>query len=399
MNDKNRLQERLNTARQISYLHERLLRYSEKYTSVRQIALHMLNACLVSLRFCRCEKNNLTGPLKICIKLGGGIGDVLIRLNWVCAFYKKFHPSYPMTIELSTARKQLVEPFAPSFVTKILTLKASEKQHYDLIISLDVRVPVVEYAQAQRLVGKLCLYVERLIEFERKYKPIFLMLPYRDSITHNIVSEAKKWWQHPDVLGEFKLDEHFLLNTKLEKEQETLQKFNLKPSLYITVNREVGDSHLCNSTKLWPLAYYRELVEKLKHHYPQYTIVEIGTGKGERIGNTHVNLTGKTTLEEIKVILKHAALHIDSEGGLVHLRHALQGGPSLVFFGPSDPKVLGYSENINLRGNGCDICCEFYSNTWQKECIRGKYTCMASLFPKDVFEQIKKYHMQEENNE
>ncbi len=388
MNDKNQLQRRLNTARQISYLQERLLRYSEKYTSVRQIALHMLNACLVSLRFYRSEKNNLTGPLKICIKLGGGIGDVLIRLNWLCAFYKKFSPSYPMTIELSTVHKQMVKSFAPPFITKIFSLKESEKRNYDLIISLDVRVPVVEYAHAKRLTGELCSYIQRLLEFEQKYRPFLLLLPYRDSITPNIISEAQKWWQHPDVLGEFNLDEHFLLPIKLKQEQETLRKFNLKPLSYITVNREVGDSHLCNSTKLWPLAYYRELVEKIKHDYPTYTVVEIGTGKGERIGNTHLNLAGKTTLEEIKVILKHAALHIDSEGGLVHLRHALQAGPSLVFFGPSDPKVLGYSENINLRGNGCNICCEFYSNSWSKECIKQKHTCMESLHPDEVWSHI-----------
>lgn len=41
--------------------------------------------------------------------------------------------------------------------------------------------------------------------------------------------------------------------------------------------------------------------------------------------------------EKLKVILKHAKLHIDSEGGLVHLRHAIKGGPSVVLFGPTSP--------------------------------------------------------------
>ena len=387
-NKRDSLQNHLNIARQISYLQERLTRYSEKYTSVYQIALHMLNACLVSLRFYRKEKHTLNGPLKICVKLGGGIGDLVIRLNWVCAFYNKFASLHPMEIDVCSARKELVAAFLPLFISENLTFKQSDKRNYDLIISLDTRVPVVQYASTARLPEKLCIYIERMVTFEQKYKGLLLILPYHDSISQNILSEAKKWWQHPDILDEFHLTEAFLINVKLTEEQETLEKFHLKPATYITVNREVGDSQLVNSTKLWPLAYYRVLVEQIKINYPAYQIVEIGTGKGNRIGNAHLNLAGQTSLEEVKVILKYAALHIDSEGGLVHLRHALNGGPSLVFFGPSDPEILGYSENINLRGNGCDICCEYYSNTWQEACIKGSRKCMESLLPKEVFIQL-----------
>lgn len=391
LKEKNELQRKLNLTRQINYLQERLFRYSKKYNSIRQIALHMANACLISLRFYR-RKNQLkiSGPLKICIKVGGGLGDVLVRLNWVCGFYNKFHSAHTMQIYVAGINKNLLNSFLPKFITSILSLKEAEKNYFDLEICLDVRIPVVHYANVNRLSGDLLKYVERLVAFGLEYKDIIIRSAYKDSITNNILSESKKWFQHPDILNEFHLTEDFLLPIRLHNQQETLMKFHLISKKYITVNREVGDKNLMDSTKLWPLPYYRELIEAIKQHYPQYQIVEIGTGKGERIGNTHLNLAGKTSLEEVKVILKNAALHIDSEGGLVHLRHALQSGPSLVFFGPSSPDVLGYSENLNLRGNGCPIFCEFYSCNWQEKCVLNKHVCMTSLKPKTVLEELNK---------
>lgn len=62
---------------------------------------------------------------------------------------------------------------------------------------------------------------------------------------------------------------------------------------------------------------------------------------------------------------------------------------TMVVFGPPDPKVLEYSESINLHGNGCNICCEFYSNTWRENCIKKKYACMTSLHPDEVLNHIK----------
>lgn len=383
----NSLRHKLNIEGQLTFLQERLLRYGAKYASVPHIALHMMNASLVSLRFARKTNLKSSGPLRVGIKLGGGIGDFVIRLNWICAFYKHFKHQ-PMIIELGAHNVKTLKSFAPDFISDIFSSKQFEQRKYDLVISLDVRVPLVQFACPDRFSGALRKYIEKLLDFGRENKPFILMLPYRDSLTHNVLSSSVKWYQHPDIIGEFSLTEDFLLPIPLEKEAETLKKFNLLPQKYITVNREVGFERVTESTKLWPLDYYRELVEKLKKHYPDYEILEIGTGKGERIGNTHRNLAGKTSLEEIKVILKNAVLHIDNEGGLVHLRHALKGGASCVLFGPSSPEVLGYSENLNLRGTACSVCCEFYSNHWQQSCLKGKRVCMESLSPSYVFEQI-----------
>ena len=130
------------------------------------------------------------------------------------------------------------------------------------------------------------------------------------------------------------------------------------------------------------------MVKQLKSLFPSYIFVEIGAGRGPRLKGVDISITGKTTIEEIKAILKNAILHIDGEGGLVHLRHALQGGCSCVLFGPTSPEVYGYEENINLKSSACPIHCEFYSRTWQKKCLKGKRICMESLTPKYVLDRI-----------
>lgn len=383
------LRRALNVSCQLTYLQERLFRYGDKYHSVWQIAFHMLWACLISLRFNRRSKNSLSGPVRICIQFEGGMGDLLIGLNWLCAFYEQLGRMAEVRIDAAFPNKKLLESFAPDFVRRKLTRREWERYSYDLVLSL-MRCPVVVSADEKRLPPDLLAYVEKLLRFERDNKELLLLTPYKDSLTHNVFSSCSKRWHQPDIVDEFNLREEFVFTPQVKDEAAVLRKFNLLGKKYITVNREVGHERLAESTKLWPLVYYRKLVEKLKKCYPNYEILEVGSGKGERIGNMHRNLAGKTSLEEIKAVLKNAVLHIDCEGGLVHLRHALKGGPSCVFFGPTSPVVYGYGENLNLRSSACSVCCEFYSKTWQQACIKGKHVCMESLSPEYVLEQIER---------
>jgi hypothetical protein len=68
--------------------------------------------------------------------------------------------------------------------------------------------------------------------------------------------------------------------------------------------------------------------------------------------------------------------------------------------GTTATELLGYPENVNLRGNGCPSWCEWVSNDWQKKCPRGfaEAPCMASISPEMVMDgaekllgEIKKY--------
>ncbi|WP_428052771.1 glycosyltransferase [Candidatus Avelusimicrobium stercoris] len=379
-------QQKLNIKLGVDYLQARLNRYTHKYNSVTKIATHMMWACFLAAISKKQKNNHISGPVRICLTIEGGMGDMLMSLNWATAFYNKFCKEKGVKCFVCCHNISLL-PHLTATLSDFLSESERDSQYFDLKITCN-RSPIVQYANLQRLPVGLLAYVEKLLDLERENK-YFLTVPYKDCITYNIVSNIQKRWAQPDLVNEFNLQEEWVLDVPLEREKETLQKFGLTDKKYITINREVGDTQLVDSTKLWPVEYYRKLVADLKEIAPQYQIIEVGCGKGERIGNADNNLAGKTSLEEIKVILKHSLLHIDSEGGLVHLRHALKGGSSCVFFGPSSPKVLGYSENLNLCSRACPIHCEFYSRTWQETCIKQNHICMNTILEKDALKQIK----------
>lgn len=385
------LKEKLRIQKQIDYLLQRVNRYAVKYHNPWAIALHMAYAALGSVSMgINAGKKLKKTSLCIGIIIEGGLGDLLIGLNWLCYLHEQYLKNTPFNLETGFNSKMMLNCFAPSFIQGKYTQKEMRTHIYDVEIRI-TRVPQVikiDLDRVNKLNPNLLVPLMKYIELSEIYSYYIIQSIYRDSISHNLPTLNPKRWLQPDVVGLFNIQEKFILPIAIQTERETLRGFGLEHQKYITINREVGYERVTESTKLWPLSYYRGLVEKLKQQYSRYKILEIGTGKGERIGNTHLNLAGKTSLEEVKVILKNAALHIDSEGGLVHLRHALLGGPSLVFFGPSDPAVLGYSENLNLRSTTCPICCENVCNTWQEGCVLNNHVCMQSLTVQNVLKAL-----------
>ena len=102
------------------------------------------------------------------------------------------------------------------------------------------------------------------------------------------------------------------------------------------------------------------------------------------IEEADLNLVGKTDFLAAAAILANAALHIDGESGLVHLRHVL-GGRSVVLFGPTPVEYFGYADNCNLVSKGCRGCM-WMTDDWFEVCSRGtaEPECMASITANDL---------------
>ena len=49
---------------------------------------------------------------------------------------------------------------------------------------------------------------------------------------------------------------------------------------------------------------------------------------------------------------------------MVHARHFLGGGTSVVLFGPTDERFYGYPENVNLSRRFCPFACELIDDDW-----------------------------------
>lgn len=141
--------------------------------------------------------------------------------------------------------------------------------------------------------------------------------------------------------------------------------------------------------KVWPLEYYEKLVNLLRQTYPEYQLVQVGAKDNTKIAGVDYYAIG-LDLEISKYILKYSMLHIDCEGGLVHLATQL-GTKCVVMFGPTHISYYGYKENINIIADNC--CCECRHLIVGHECMRGlnKPECMYKISVEQVFEKIKTY--------
>ncbi|MBQ2849318.1 MAG: hypothetical protein IJE77_02445, partial [Thermoguttaceae bacterium] len=152
---------------------------------------------------------------------------------------------------------------------------------------------------------------------------------------------------------------------------------------YLTLQRGVDATYQgANNTRMWPKPYYERLLETIKTNFPELTIVQLGKADAASdLKGVDVDLRGRTTFEELKVLLKNSALHIDGECGMVHFAHSLNSR-SAVFFAQTNVDFCGYPENINVKVDGvCPISCEWVVDDWQERCPRGFEAppCMTKL--------------------
>ena len=94
-------------------------------------------------------------------------------------------------------------------------------------------------------------------------------------------------------------------------------------------------------------------------------------------------------MEDVKVVLKNAALHISSEGGIAHIATQV-GTRCVVLFGPTPVHYYGYPTNINIVSPVCSECMEI-SPDWFTKCPRGleKAECMSGISAEMVLDAIK----------
>ena len=171
-----------------------------------------------------------------------------------------------------------------------------------------------------------------------------------------------------------------------------LNKYNLLESDYITVNRDVDILSNMSNFKLWTTEYYSECLSMIKRKFDNLKIVRIGFRESmDGMKNVDVDLSGKTGLGELMVLLRNSKLLISSEGGLVHVNHFL-GGRSAVVYGPTDEAYFGYEDDIICVNRlPCKIPCQYVPKNTQ--CPRGFEIpqCIKNVTPQLVFDNIASY--------
>lgn len=338
--------------------------------------------------------------LRIAFQIIGGLGDGIVALNYIDAFYKKFGADHiRIHLETISGRNGFQELIPKDhYFSGIHEVSDNGLRHgeYHIYIRLQ-RYPEVLYAdtvRTARLMPELIGYIQ-LCEKFRIFNARFFDRDFvgdGESAAFEEILGRKRIMQ-PDIYDFFNLSENY--GYRLCVNQEALEKFGLKTGGYISVHRGTEKKNYSGtSTKLWPIDYYNKLFCLLGEKYPEIPLALVGA-EYEKNAEVHfqgLDLVGKTTLSELAMIVGSARLHIDTEGGVVHLRHAVSGKPSVVIFGPTSERFFGYSENENIRSNVCPYPCEWVWMDWNRQCIRGEAVppCMSKTTPQIVLNAVER---------
>ncbi len=133
-------------------------------------------------------------------------------------------------------------------------------------------------------------------------------------------------------------------------------------------------------TKNLPTATWNQIAAHLSA--AGLKVVQLGEAHETLVEGVDVDMRGKTQLIETAFVLKMASVHVDTEGGLVHLARAMNTR-SVVAFGPTPVGFFGYPQNDNIAPPLCGNCW-WTSNRWATQCPRelSEPECMAAHAPR-----------------
>ncbi len=323
---------------------------------------------------------------------GGGFGDGLLDMVFIKKIYEKLHGNCEVVYVCNLPDFFQRFPFVSGSLDYNTYKKSfSLYSQSDLLIRMH-RIPMIEkwdesvVRQYDAVIATYCKEMSDL--FEEKFSRI----PGNYRYSQYALAMGKNRLQQADVLGILGIEPDEELPIPISgQEEQIVTDLGLRNVSYVTVNCETG-GEASQSTKSWPAEYYLDLLKKIKLSYPQVKTVLLGT-RSALIGNAvDIDLSGKTTLGESAALLRHAMVHLGGEGGLTHLMHFV-GGVSIVLFGPTDPKIFGYINNLNLQSDACGVHCDWLVDDWNGHCMKGdmEATCMKALKPEVVFDAFRRF--------
>ena len=338
--------------------------------------------------------------LNIGIIVAGGLGDYLISANYIYRLIQKYGAEkFRVYILVHHGFGSAASVFGNNeFVFHMMKPGEYDNRLNEFDIALQVvRFPEVKTYNAERVMAICPSFVDYILlceKFRIENERFFKYVPQLDGESgYFSVKQHHKRVNQADIYNHLGLTEKYEFPIYYPSEKEILEKFNLYGKKYVIIHRGIDSSGPDTSVKMWPIEKYVELVKLIKQKYPDLILIQIGIPTDAKINaNLDYNFVGCTTLDEVKVLSKCCSILIDNEGGIVHLRHALGGGTSIVLFGATSPAFYGYSENSNVYRSTCPICCEWTVSDWQDQCILGspKPPCMECISPQTVMDEFVK---------
>lgn len=336
----------------------------------------------------------ITDDTSIAILLTGGFGDMVIQKRFVSELIDLLKvcnvdifsiKSYDFLMNLYTDVSE-VKNILPDLGGRY---KKNQKR-YDLALTIEACHFIrIDNFQRDKFSDNMdfCNRIERLI-IETKKENADIMMPVHVTMMRRLY-QGLNCYSGFNYNGTFEIYDK-TVNIPLDKTSGDLYERFFLGKQYFTINYGNGDcSDGSKVAKTWPKEYFEQLVKILRSLYPEIEIVQLGGGNAERISGCNQYIFGES-FSSVFHILKNSMLHIDIEGGLVHIATQL-GTKCVVLFGPTVLEYYGYEENINIRVGNCHNCWGLYSDV--NCCAKGmdKPECMYGIAPEIVAKEIIKY--------
>lgn len=353
------------------------------------------------------EEARSDGAAKLLFFLRGGLGDVAMAATYLKELRRFSECDACRFLVAPTnslaATRSIFRGFQNVEVVDLASNIEAKMFDERLLSGVDAWVDLIRFPALKRwnpetfalLAPKLGAYFERIERFNKERAKLTLTEPNVDYIKVAFsLANGQNRRSQPDFDKALEMDDATRpLMTVDETAFDVLAKNGLDGRPYLTLQRGVDVSYQgANNTRMWPKPYYERLIETIKTNFPELTIVQLGKADpASDLTGVDVDLRGRTTFEELKVLLKNSALHIDGECGMVHFAHSLNSR-SAVFFAQTNVDFCGYPENINVKVDGvCPISCEWVVDDWQDRCPRGFEAppCMTRLTPEFFFDAIR----------
>jgi len=334
--------------------------------------------------------------LAIALKYGPGLGDAIIKKKLFKAI-AELAPTAKIDIYAPNASKiiPLIYRDEPNFHAAIddggaVYVDNHEKYGLSMSIFYMVQMDHVKYAVLSENSPALADAARKIEAANEVYK--LSIYPTTQNWIHFGRARYHGWncYNIYNYTGAFTIEGQKVTIPLAPAAETEFQKLGLKS--YITVNFGNGAASKGNQSlvsKQWPKEYFEAYIAGMHAHFPDLEIIQLGDKNALALAGADRHILGQS-LEVAKYILKHSRLHLDIEGGLMHLATQL-GTKCIALYGSTQVELFSYPQNINIVAENCHGCYELYENSYA--CARGleRPECMYSIKPERVIAAATKY--------
>lgn len=322
----------------------------------------------------RLEAIRNEGRLAVVITVSGGLGDLIVIARCMRDLAAKVEPFSFDVFAPSPGLAQWVFSAVPGFDRAYPdTLEGLAGRAYDVRLRLNQTLVIVYDAvrwARLRLAPRMMEVVSHISRSRRRggLEPYILHHPLLDNGLARKAVYANR--NRNDFLHSLAGLEYGGDHLPIAADDTVLARLGLEGRPFVTVHNGFDTNFVITApraTKCYP--HFADVVAALKAARPDLVVVQIGTTTSDPIPGVDLNLIDQTTLREVAGLLRATSLHLDNEGGLVHLA-ACYGRRSLVLFGPTPSDDFGYARNINVDPVRCGGCW-WIDELWMARCPRG----------------------------